>query len=223
MTTRNCVCKCVGLTDRVFCFIRQAIVELVLEHHFGQGSYAVRLTKAWVGLKTWASDNKISLTHPKFTRARLQWENNSQYPALKSKAYNARVMVVWMAHVTHDNVARSSPPNEKQIYRHALFANLAKFCQHLDEYPHLLSSEQASNLKSDLDNVLDCYTHLATMALAASQCFYAFKPKFHQLEHVAEDVIIDELNPAWHWNFIDEDMMGKVKRMALRPFWPINK
>jgi hypothetical protein len=37
---------------------------------------------------------------------------------------------------------------------------------------------------------------------------YAYKPKLHYFEHMCDVIRVEKLNPAWYWNFAEEDLMG---------------
>ena len=49
---------------------------------------------------------------------------------------------------------------------------------------------------------------IASAALAAGQVHWAWKPKFHQFEHLLDEILRTHYNPRFEWNYADEDAIG---------------
>ena len=64
-----------------------------------------------------------------------------------------------------------------------------------------------------MDGALLCYNALAAHALADNKILWHMTPKFHMAGHIAYD-FAQIRNPRWVHNYMDEDMVGKIKRIS---------
>ena len=64
-----------------------------------------------------------------------------------------------------------------------------------------------------VEAALSCYNWLASEALQQRKKLWKVVPKLHMLTHIAYDNA-QEVNPRWVHCYGDEDMVGKVKRIA---------
>ena len=63
---------------------------------------------------------------------------------------------------------------------------------------------------------LRCWGALAEKAIAAGRPMYRLRPKLHMIDHIIEDLSRTRENPRYLWNFADEDLMGRIVRLARR-------
>jgi hypothetical protein len=68
---------------------------------------------------------------------------------------------------------------------------------------------------SDHGNIfLQCYSRLASDAIAQGRCAYKLRPKFHEFGHLLVDVLRTGSNPKQRDLFDAEDYIGKIKRVG---------
>ena len=61
-----------------------------------------------------------------------------------------------------------------------------------------------------------CFDKLASRALTKKQARFKLRPKQHMLEHLVLDFVCDlRLNPRYDANYLGEDMVRRVKALAI--------
>ena len=74
-----------------------AILELCEEGLWGAGSINTRLSRAWQEFEQWRKLWKLDCSMSKLTLTTLGVEKKTNYPCLKAKAHNCRILVAWLS------------------------------------------------------------------------------------------------------------------------------
>lgn len=191
------------------------IVELLMLNFWGSRmlGFDKILARAWKHFRLWCKQNHISCSAPKFTRANLSWESRYEYPTLKGKAWNCRVILAWLASVC-SSPRHATHGGPHADLRRACVVSMADVCNDIEANPTILAPPVAASMADKIRLCLVSYAALAKVALLANRTLYQLKPKMHGIDHVADDLEIEHLNPKRYWNFANEDFVGKIKRIA---------
>ena len=191
------------------------IIDLVMMNFWGNKMLGINrmLKRSWIDFKKFCKLNDISCSCPLFTRGHLSWNNQYEYPALKGKAWHCRVILSWLASVlSSEKHFELGGPNAD--VRCACVVSLAAACNDIESNEAIFEPEAAAELSDKIRLSLLSYQGMASIALADGKALYPLKPKMHCLDHLADDVVIERLNPRRYWNFGSEDFIGKIKRIA---------
>lgn len=162
--------------------------------------------------------NEIELRHSIATMTSGQFEMESGvHPILKLKAWNGRLMVVFLA------IALKGLPEPEDAllgkeWRLAVAAAecLACFFDRSERSGRLLSQHEADDISSALFKFLQLYRLLIKNSLV--RCCHRYKviPKVHVLVHVAEDIRDTCMNCRQYHCFLDEDFIGQMKDLTIK-------
>ena len=187
-------------------FLGSCLWEIARSGFFGYGTIKKQLASAWLHMKRWVSAHGLQCSQSRFTKLSLQIKHGYNYPEIKAKAHNCRVMLAWMADLTSE--CSNDGSTHPQLRATAAWA-LADFCAQCDAHRHWkLSVDLADLLHSQIMSFLYCYKRLATLALANRMPLWAWKPKHHYMEHFADTLKVERLHPRLLWNFAEEDVIG---------------
>ena len=115
-------------------FLGSCLWEIARSCFFGGGTIKKQLASAWMHMKAWVRAHGLQCSQSRFTKLSLQIKANYNYPELKAKAHNARVMLAWMADLTSECSEDSS--THPELRASAAWA-LADFCARRDAQPAL--------------------------------------------------------------------------------------
>ena len=189
------------------------IIECCLENNFGAGDLATQLRRAhfahcsWLKQTGWAASNG---SPKQFTRGRFNYTRNKDQATMTTryKAAHVKTVCIWL-HV----VAAANVDSEYKRLRAACCYALSTWITLLDSAPLLLSDAQVTEAQRLGYLFLRSYQRLAAESLILGKTLYKIRPKFHAFEHTIENLANKE-NPRYFSCFLDEDLMGKVARVA---------
>jgi hypothetical protein len=134
------------------------------------------------------------------------------YPLLKVKAANCRVVISWLAGLAleHSLQHPSAYNNTKAVCCWAV--NECHYCmEHSDRY---FSDDYRKRVLVALDAFLTAYSALARMSIDAGKNRWRVVPKMHYMKHTCLDIVKTNRNPAYYHCFTDEDFVGRVAKSS---------
>ena len=194
--------------------VASAQLSLCGRGHFGPPPLEDQLSRAWVSFRSWRRLHSVQCTVKRFTRSRLG-VSSTDFPESSSKAWNTRVLVAWLSEQCA--VARDVAGNDHNRMlalcmhsMHSWFCSM-EACKHVffedaDKRTFLLSGRQ----------MLAAYHWLAADSLAQGVLRWPLRPKHHAVFHLLKSVALDARNPKRFGTIMDEDLLGKVVKVAAK-------
>jgi len=141
-------------------------------------------------------------------------KSGNVYPCLDSrfKAAYSKPQVFWIATVTKD---RGHLGEDARLLAICSWA-LAEVHHTMDRCGVLFTPEEAAHFHQVGAFYLKAYHALASRAYDAGQCNFKLLPKHHVLQHIFETALTGRENPRFLHCFADEDLMGRMARIAGR-------
>ena len=137
------------------------------------------------------------------------------YPTLTCKAYNGRLMLIFLDRCIHtlaDQVSDNPEITNCCIATRALSA----WFDLLERSPRFLNDTQRVELHALGMKFVKALERLAIIALLADKSRWRLQPKIHSFIHVNEDHLWFAYNARFVHCFLDEDHIGLTKRLALK-------
>ena len=158
--------------------------ELAEEHFWApratsgswQDKLQVQLSAATDAFKRWQDTSGRKCTVPRFTVKRLSLMTLQRKPLLKSKAYNAIVIIEWLAAETKA-MSDKWPANSYFQDRAASVWGLASVYQILRESPHWMTDDQLAQLKVARDAHCSCTESCQRCTRRQGHCYTRFDPR----------------------------------------------
>ena len=161
-------------------------------------------------MRAWVRDHGLSCSQPKFKARNLNLFTAADYPELKAKAHNCRVLVAWMA----GECARFRD-GQNGALRAACTWALARFAWLGDSHDHWKLPEALATEMFDVGHhFLQCYKALANQAIRDNKKLWSWKPKLHYYEHFLDILNQEKINYVYLWNFSEEDLIGTSSSIA---------
>lgn len=160
----------------------------------------------------WQRDNKETVKlRGKLTFSRLKTSN--EWPKLKAKAGETRHLVNCCVALCREFDDGSS----WSVRRRGCLEALKCFYDILYTEGRFLSEEAKRNIVRHGKNFMVLYTQMAEHCAKMSPPRRAWKltPKFHLFLHLVEIQAVTLGNPRYYWTYMDEDLQGIVKHIAL--------
>lgn len=124
-----------------------------------------------------------------------------------------KLLLFWIAEEL--DLYRISRPKDEQAKLMCQAAyGLADFVHVLDASEDILTSEQAARAEQSGRLHLLSVGKLFAMAQNSDELLFPLRPKHHVFEHQVDFVADSLLNPKMWAVWMDEDMMGKLRRMC---------
>lgn len=197
-------------------FLGSCFIEMLSCGVFGNSQLPVAalLRDAYRSFKEHLRRYKVQSSQPRFTIRRLgrtQLRQN-KFPLLKAKAWNTRCISSWMCEIA---AASECDGRHAELRRHCCL-QLAAWFTGVERAGRFPSVEECAKLKGHAIQFLRGYGELAKLACAQRLALYPLKPKLHRWHHIARDLAREGCNPRYFCCYSDEDLCGKLKRIAVR-------
>ena len=139
-------------------------------------------------------------------KSRLDW------PKFNAKAGNTVRMIEFLLHISREDTQHA------RVRKMTIWAavEILHALKSWAKCGMFLSSRQARRIEFLRSTFFNGYTKLSTEAAQSGHARYGMVPKFHYLDHILRDAATVRLNPVTHWTFAEEDMMGKMAKMAVK-------
>ncbi len=178
----------------------------------------MRLYKAHAEYAAWIKARNLGFPARRFEESKMH--KQGLYPSWSlrnAKAAQIRTMQHWVAEVCAEEAA-ARPENEHALVRATMFASFSKLdwaCRDAGgggcgRFPSSVEAETIAQLAED---ALVAHNWLSSEAIDAAKRLWKMVPKFHMLTHSCFDMA-PEANPRAVHCYPDEDMVGKVKKIA---------
>ncbi|CAE7339484.1 unnamed protein product [Symbiodinium sp. CCMP2592] len=139
------------------------------------------------------------------------------YPVLKLKAWNGRLMILFLA-VALKGLSEPGDDLLRKERRAALAAAECVACifDRSERAARLLTEQEAESISEAILKFLMIYKQLVKMSVSRNCPRYKIIPKMHALLHVGEDVRETRCNFRHFHCFMDEDYMGQMKELTIK-------
>ena len=137
------------------------------------------------------------------------------YPALTCKAFNGRLMLVFLDRCCH-TLAEQVPQDAEIINCCVAARALSAWFDLLERSPRFLDQTQKTGLHSLGMKFVNRLDRLAIIALVSGKSRWKLQPKIHAFIHINEDHLWFGYNARFVHCYLDEDHIGLTKRLALK-------
>ena len=178
-----------------------------------------KLRTAYVRFNKWKKESKIQSSMVRFTPARLNRKNRTDFPSMGSKAIQGKVMTFWLCDVAVKFAEREGATDLDRLVA-ACIHTYADVLKMMDEFPLLLSEEQAEKIFSVGQVHLLSYaqlrklSHEATGSQSLNRSMWLLLPKHHHMMHMLETTRETRVNPRFYTLLCGESFMGIISRMG---------
>ena len=121
-------------------------------------------------------------------------------------------MLGFLAEVCEQKVHGSGLELQHRQWRAACSWGMARMIYVMDKSGRFLDKPQRDDFAKGWDTFSQTYQALGAEAQASQTCMWKFRPKLHDLCHLAMDVINHGINPRHRCCLGDEDLMGKCAK-----------
>ena len=189
---------------------------------FGRGRYPLalelHLREVHRTFLTWKKTNKLACSQPRFTVARLKRGHRMAYPLLQSKAVAAKILTYWLTECMND-LANSAGATDYDRTAAICMQSYSSMLRLMDTGGVVFSEEIANEFYDQTMLHLRSYAALNRLSRTlqgktAGRSMWVLKPKHHHMEHLARQVRVEMINPAFFTLLTAEDFVGRVGRIA---------
>lgn len=173
---------------------------------------AQRLMRAYQDFTSWARVRGIQHSQPPF-KANF-FRGGEDYHAMAAKGYNARCIIAWLSDVCQQLMLQHPADDRKFRLVSACVYNLGELMNVVERSPRYLSLETAQRIQQLIDRSTRAYAHLAADGLMVCRLIFPLKPKLHAIQELGRWVLRDRINFRMYHTFSDEDLNGRVVRVA---------
>jgi hypothetical protein len=138
-----------------------------------------------------------------------------RYPEMASsyKAATVKQVLLFLADKT-TKISDANPRCEESLNRAACLHYWASWHYVLDHGGSILSVEDSKTAQRVGRLFLLSYQKLSDAAIARRRLAYKIRTKHHTMDHQVDRITVDRLNPKNVACFVDEDFLGKLKRLG---------
>lgn len=135
------------------------------------------------------------------------------YPTLCCKAFNGRLLLVFLDICVHTLTNNSRP--DAELYNLCIASrSLRAWFDLVERAPRFLSQSQRVELYSLGQKFVKSLDRLAFIALMAGSSRWRLQPKLHAYIHLNEDHLHYGMNCRFYHCYLDEDHIGLTKRLT---------
>lgn len=139
------------------------------------------------------------------------------YPTLCCKAFNGRLMVMFLDACVHTLADSIDGPANPEILNACLASRtLCMWFDRLERSPRFLTNSQRVELHALGLKYVGIVERLAIIGLLTHVSRWRLQPKLHSFVHIAEDHLKFGVSGRSFHCFCDEDHVGLIKRLALK-------
>ena len=178
------------------------------------------LNKAFKRFSDWNRQQPKSVTHPRFTPARLGRKGRTFFPSLSAKGAASKALSFWLA---DEATAFASRPEATDLDKECAkcMVTYTAMLRMLDAAPLLLDTNTAGQIFQLGLVHLQTYSslrHKSSRTLgahSANKSCWLLLPKHHHMLHMLSDTILtDQINPRFQTLFCAESFVGAMGRVA---------
>jgi len=138
------------------------------------------------------------------------------YPTLCCKAFNGRLLLIFLDRCIHALAATAAPCPE--VYNACVAARcMTAWFDRLERSPRFLDQNAKAELYSFGTKYVQTVERLAIISLMNGTSRWRLQPKLHAYQHINEDYHLKfGYNARFVHCYIDEDFVGLTKRLAVR-------
>jgi hypothetical protein len=191
------------------------VLVLLGEHPnvYGRGDLGANLRVAYQSWRRWCKNHGISTSVRLFTVGRVGRKTQTSWPSLGAKASNMKRVCYWLQNETaaivvcHDDLFRTAA---------SCLTELCLFWDALDDADIILTAQETNNAVHHGRAFLLLFNRLCTLSRNSRRFLFHPVPKIHYFAHMLKDLQVDSINMRHVSNFQEEDLMGKIVRIARR-------
>jgi len=192
--------------------------DLCKQGYFGGGSLDVQLKRMFRRYKCWCKKHKLAYTRKMFS-PRLIGVNplspNAKFPECtkRIKAAYMKTLIHYLAFVTKNVLTYQKEADIDAPLRATMCWGLANTCYIFDHANLILSPQEITEATESGRAFLLGYVKLAELNQQRDCKMYNVRPKLHYVAHQIM-LLQNGDNPGPNSNFLDEDFMGKIAKIA---------
>ena len=197
----------------------QVMADLCRQGYEGDGPLAQQLRRLWIRFRLYCSRHSIPYSRRKFSPKIIGISDTGglEFPELNSrtKAAHVKPIISFLAYRCKKILApkfKKAGDRNSELRAWACFG-LADFLHTLDNAGTLLTEAEVAKARISGRIYLLSWQSLAHAACAQGLCAYKCRPKGHYFDHLLQQLDTLE-NPKGLSNFLSEDFIGKVVRLA---------
>jgi len=182
----------------------------------GHGPWQARLdailAQAFTDFRFYCREHNIHSSQSRFKSTMLGMSTLQDWPILKSKGHNCAMVSLWLA-----ERCRTRARDEYSLQRASMMYGFAMLWHLFKNGSLVLTADEVKQLGDARVCTLGCYhylSHAAASRTPTPEFRFPMKPKFHKLDHLCRLAMSTCINPGWMWGFSDEDLVGKVAKLA---------
>ncbi|CAE7611107.1 PLCXD2 [Symbiodinium sp. CCMP2592] len=190
---------------------------LLREGHFGPyngpGDMKQLLESAYREFQVWRRANNVQCSQRSFAPRHLLKKVHGYY--LTTKAYNARIVMLWLASKLQDVAQHAAATPSIRLHAMALTA-FSKWFSCNEAAKRFLTPAQSDEIYDNGMLFLKCHLQLTQVSHRLKILAWVLKPKFHAMLHILDQSRRWRCNARYSHCFTGEDAMGWLKRVSLR-------
>ena len=166
----------------------------------------------------WKKTHRLQCSQPRFTASRLSRRHRNEYPVLQSKAIPSKVITYWLTECLLEHAAKENATE---------YVQMAALC--MDRYAKTLRLMETHSIVFDEDTAVsfcdNAMEHLRSYAIlngwgrdlrrkVPGRNLWLLAPKHHHFWHMARQVRVERINPAYCTLLCAEDFVGKLGKIS---------
>ena len=176
---------------------------------FVGGTRQERFDAAYLHYDAWVTRNHLPGKAKKFKAT--QWRKNGQhFPVIHQQVMKAAVLRSFVYYLAEASCLPSAIATDRGCTRAVMWREFAAGDVVMRGAGKFLDRDQRAALINHFENALLAYNALAVESASNNEKLYLIIPKHHALVHIAIDF---GLNPRRTQCYLDEDMVGRCKRL----------
>ena len=201
--------------------VGSGLIELCDEAIWGMADFSpwrlrlgAQLAAAYAEFYSFCKNSCLQHTIKRFSCAGFSVQTLSgSWPAFKGKAHNCLVLCSWLACKARE-VTEAHPSEYSNVRAQVFWAwkTFFEICSSAD--PDWLNAGELASLDACTKVLILGSNKLAQINSALSKPRWKIRPKLHSMWHLNSDCQQSGRNPKCFWSFKDEEMMGKLSRIA---------
>jgi hypothetical protein len=173
----------------------------------------MQLGVAFGMFSSWAQQGRQEHNLKTFTRLQCSMKTRgTSCPAFKGKAHNCLVVTRWLEVVTH-GLKDTSPYARLRWQVVWGWVEWFEIVGHAPD-PDFLITAELQRLHECTNVVLQGSKTRAAINSAAARHRWKMRPKINAISHLTRDALSSGRNPRAWWSFREEELMGKLAKIA---------
>jgi hypothetical protein len=173
-------------------------------------SREARFNNAYLAYDAWVDRNRLPMRAKKFQWKQWVPKKSDKFPVISQQVMKAAVLRSFTYFLEEVCCRARAVATERGCTRAVMWREFAAGDRVMRRAGKFLKADEREALMNHFENALISYNALAVESAAAGVKLYPVVPKHHAMVHIAFDF---SLNPRRTSCYLDEDMVGRCKRL----------